>query len=117
MSIILSDFLTDNNYEGAIDYLVGKKRDLFAFQILSKEELKPTIRGKVHFFDSEDVNNQYRRNINRDIAIAYNKALEYTINRIRNYCNARNANYVLVNSESSISELLLKTLPEMGVLK
>ena len=56
-------------------------------------------------------------NINRDIAVAYNKALEYTINRIRNYCNARNANYVLVNSESSISELLLKTLPEMGVLK
>lgn len=117
MSIILSDFLTDNNYEGAIDYLVGKKRDLFCFHILSKEELKPNIRGKVHFFDSEDVNNQYRKNINRDIAIAYNKALEYTVNRIKNYCNSRNANYVLVNSESSVSELLLKTLPEMGVLK
>ena len=29
MSIILSDFLTDNNYEGAIDYLVDKRRDLF----------------------------------------------------------------------------------------
>ena len=117
MSIILSDFLTDNNYEGAIDYLVGKKRDLFCFHILSKEELKPNIRGKVHFFDSEDVNNQYRKNINRDIAIAYNKALEYTVDRIKNYCNSRNANYVLVNSESSVSELLLKTLPEMGVLK
>ena len=75
MSIILSDFLTDNNYEGAIDYLVGKRRDLFCFQILSKDEIKPNIRGKVHFFDSEDVNNQYRKNINRDISIAYNKAL------------------------------------------
>ena len=117
MSIIISDFLTDNNYESAIDYLVGKKRDLFCFQVLSKEELKPNIRGKVHFFDSEDVNNQYRKNINRDIAIAYNKALEYTINRIKNYCNSRNANYVLVQSESSVSELFLKTLPEMGVLK
>ena len=117
MSIILSDFLTDNNYEGAIDYLIGKRRDLFCFQILSKEEIKPNIRGKVHFFDSEDVNNQYRKNINKDIAIAYNKALQYTIERIKNYCNSRNANYVLVNSESSVSELLLKTLPEMGVLK
>ena len=45
------------------------------------------------------------------------KALEYTTNRIKNYCNSRNANYVLVNSDSSISELFLKTLPEMGVLK
>ena len=117
MSIILSDFLTDNNYENAIDYFVGRRRDLFCFQILSKEEIKPNIRGKVHFFDSEDVNNQYRKNINRDIVNAYNKAVEYTINRIKNYCNSRNANYVLVNSESSISELFLKTLPEMGVLK
>ena len=117
MSIILSDFLTDNNYENAIDYFVGRRRDLFCFQILSKEELKPNIRGKVHFFDSEDVNNQYRKNINRDIVNAYNQALEYTINRIKNYCNSRNANYVLVNSESSISELFLKTMPEMGVLK
>ena len=117
MSIILSDFLTDNNYESAIDYLVGRRRDLFCFQILSKEELKPTIRGKVHFFDSENVNNQYRKNINRDIVHAYHKALDYTVNRIKNYCNSRNANYVLVNSDTTVSELFLKTLPEMGVLK
>ena len=117
MSIILSDFLTDNNYENAIDYFVGRRRDLFCFQILSKEELKPTIRGKVHFFDSENVNNQYRKNINRDIVHAYQKALDFTVNRIKNYCNSRNANYVLVNSETSVSELFLKTLPELGVLK
>lgn len=117
MSIILSDFLTDNNYESAIDYFVGRRRDLFCFQILSKEELKPTIRGKVHFFDSENVNNQYRKNINRDIVHAYQKALDFTVNRIKNYCNSRNANYVLVNSDTTVSELFLKTLPEMGVLK
>ena len=117
MSIILSDFLTDNNYESAIDYFVGRRRDLFCFQILSKDELKPTIRGKVHFFDSENVNNQYRKNINRDIVHAYQKALDFTVNRIKNYCNSRNANYVLVNSDTTVSELFLKTLPEMGVLK
>ena len=117
MSVIISDFLTSNNYEGAIDYLVGKKRDLICFQILSKEELKPTIRGKVHFYDSEDGRKQYRKNINRDIIKAYNEALEYTINKIKNYCNSRSANYFLVPSEQQISELFLKTLPEMGVLK
>ena len=117
MSIIISDFLTENNYEGAIDYLVGKRRDLFCFQVLSKEELKPNIRGKVHFYDSENASKQYRKNINKDIVVAYNMALEYTINRIKNYCNSRNANYLLVPSDQSVSELFLKTLPEMGVLK
>ncbi len=117
MSIIISDFLTENNYEQAIDYLVGKKRDLFCFQILSKEELKPTIRGKVHFYDSEDGNRQYRKNINKDIITAYNEALEYIIKRITNYCNSRNANYLMFQSDKSISEIFLKILPEMGVLK
>ena len=117
MSIILSDFLTDNDYEQAIDYLVDKKRDLFCFQILSKEEIKPNIRGKVHLYDSEDVNKIYRKNINRDIITAYNEALAYTVNRIKNYCNSRNASYMLVQSDKSVSEVFLKDLPEMGVLK
>lgn len=117
MSIIISDFLTENDYEQALDHLASKKRDLYCFQILSKDELKPTIRGKVHFFDSEDINLQYRKRINRDIVKAYNEALEYTINRIKNYCNARNASYLLIQSNQSVSEIFLKTLPEMGVLK
>lgn len=117
MSIIISDFLTENNYEEAIDYLVDKKRDLFCFQVLAKDEIKPNIRGKVHFYDSEDASNEYRKNIQKDIAIAYSKALEYTVNRIKNYCNSRNANYLLVQSDTSLSELFLKILPEMGVLK
>lgn len=117
MSIIISDFLTENNYEEAIDYLVDKKRDLFCFQILDKDEIKPNIRGKVHFYDSENSTNEYRKNINKDIVAAYNKALEYVVNRIRNYCNARGANYLLVQSDASLSEIFLKTMPEMGVLK
>ncbi len=117
MSIIISDYLTDNNYETAIDYLVGKKRDVFCIQVLSKEELKPKIRGKVHFFDSENINNYYRKNINKDIVKAYNMAIEYVINRIRNYCLSRNANYLMVSSEKPISEIFLESLPELGVLK
>lgn len=117
MSIIISDFLTESNYENAIDYLVEKRRDLYCFQVLSKNELKPNIRGKVHFYDSELQTRQYRKNINKDIATAYNLALNYTIDRIKNYCNARNAGYLLVQSDKSVAEIFLKTLPEMGVLK
>ena len=117
MSIIISDFLTDNNYESAIDYLVDKKRDLFCFQILTKDELKPTIRGKVHFYDSENIKMEYRKNINKDIVTAYNKAVEYVTERIKNYCMSRGANYLLVPSDTKVSELFLKILPEMGVLK
>lgn len=117
MSVIISDFLTDNNYEEAIDYLVSKKRHVFAMQVLSKEELNPLIRGKVHFFDSEDVGKTYHKNIDREIAKAYKLALEYATGRIRNYCSARGADYALVSAEDSIAEIFLGKLSEMGVLK
>lgn len=117
MSVIISDFLTDNNYEEAIDYLVEKKRDVLCMQVLSKEELRPTITGKVHLFDSEDNEVYYRKNVTREIMKAYKEALNYTINRIKGFCEARNQSYALVEAEKSISSIFLMKLPELGVIK
>ena len=117
LSIIISDFLTDNDYENAIDYLVGKKRDLFCVQLLNNDELKPKVRGKVHFFDSENNSKIYRKDINRDIMQAYREALAYATNRLSNYCNARNANYLLVNTDTPINDVFFEQIPNVGVLK
>ncbi len=117
ISVLISDFLTDNDYEGAIDFLSSKKRDVFCMQILSKEELNPKARGKMHFFDSENVAREYRKNINRDILNAYKAALEYATGRIRNYCFARGGEYALVSTEQTMQELFFGILADKGVLK
>lgn len=117
LSVILSDFLTDNNYEDAITYLADKKRDILCVQILAKEEVKPLIRGKMHLFDSENAEKYYRRNIDREIAQAYKKALEYTIDRIRNHCAARGADYVFFGAEESVASFFFDKLVDAGVLK
>lgn len=117
MSVIISDFLTDNNYEDAIDYLASKKRDILCVQVLSKEELNPQARGKMHFFDSENTERYYRKNINRDIANAYKAALNYVQERIRNYCAARGADYMLIGDEDDLGDVFFGRLVDMGVLK
>jgi uncharacterized protein (DUF58 family) len=117
MSIIISDFLTDNNFEDGIDLLTSKKRDILCIQVLSKEELNPKVRGKMHLFDSENVNLSYRKNINREIITAYKKALDYATNRVREFCASRGADYMLVSSEQSMYEIFFEKLLEMGVLK
>ena len=117
MSIIISDFLTDNDYEEAVNYLVGKKRDVFCLQILSKEELNPKARGKLHYFDSEDGNKFYRKNINREIIAAYKKALEYVTSKVRDLCLSRGANYLLASAEDSINDVFFKKMLTVGVLK
>ncbi len=117
LSVILSDFLTDNDYERAIDYLASKKRDVLCMQILSKEELQPKARGKMHFFDSEDNAREYRRNIGRDILNAYKQAVEYATGRIQSYCVSRGGEYQLVRSDLSMQELFFGMLADKGVLK
>ncbi len=116
-SVILSDFLTDNDYENAISHLADKKRDILCMQILSREEMKPQLRGKMFLFDSESAAKTYKRNIDREIAQAYKKALEYTVDRIRNHCAARGAEYMLVPAEASIGQLFFENMVDLGVLK
>lgn len=117
LSVIISDFLTDHNYEDAISCLADKKRDILCVQILSREEVKPLIRGKMFLFDSENAAKTYKRNIDREIAQAYKKALEYTVDRIKNHCAARGAEYMFVGAEDSVGDLFFNKMVDVGVLK
>ena len=117
MSVIISDFLTENNFEDAIDLLTDKKRDILCLQILSIDETKPDIRGKVHLFDSEDGEKYYRKNVTRDIAKAYQAALDYVIGRIEGYCNARGAIYMLIEAETSLAQIFMDKFVQMEVVK
>ena len=117
LSIVISDFLTDNDYENAIDHMTSKRRDVFCIQVLSSEELEPNARGKVHFFDSEDQSRFYRKNISREIARAYKRALDYVTGKIRDYCMARGASYLLVPAQRPLAEVMFGDLVTREVLK
>ncbi len=117
MSVIISDFLTDNDYERAIDHLVSKKRDVFCIQILSREELNPQFSGKMHLIDSENVDLTYKKNIDRDVIKAYRAAIEYATGRIREYCHARGAHYLLASAEDDLGEIIFGKFSDMGVIK
>lgn len=117
MSIIISDFLTDNDFERAVDHLASKKRHVLCVQVLSKEELNPKTRGKMHLFDSENLNRYYRKNINREIIAAYKQAVNYATERVRSLCASRGADYLLVGAEDSVGDMFFNRLVEQGVLK
>ncbi len=117
LSVIISDFLTDHEFESAIDRMTDKHRDILCVQILSAEEMNPQFRGKHHFFDSESTNRFYRKNIDREIIRAYREALAYATERIRNYCGARGAAYLLASAEDSLGDIFFEKLVSMGVFK
>ena len=116
-SILISDFLTDNDFFNAIDHLRGKKRDVLCLQILSEEELHPQIRGKSIIRDSEDMGRFYKDNIGRDMLEAYRKALNHVTKRLEDFCVSREADYQLVSTKDELKDILLGQLMKKGVIK
>lgn len=116
-SILISDFLTDEDYEQAIDKFAEKKRDIFCVQVLSREELNPQVRGKMHLFDAENTQNFFRKKIDKDRIKAYKAALQYVTERIKNYCEARGGHYMLVPAFAKLTEVFFGDMVDLGVLK
>lgn len=117
MSVIISDFLTDNDFDDAVNHLADKRRDVLCIQVLSPDELNPKIRGKVHLYDSENAEKTYRKNIKKDIMQAYRRALEYATSRINELCASRGAGYLLVSSEDQMGDIFFGKMVEREVLK
>lgn len=116
-SILISDFLTDEDYERAIDRFAEKKRDIFCVQVLSREELNPQVRGKMHLFDAENVQSFFRKKIDKERIRAYKEALKYVTERIKNYCEARGGHYMLVPAFAKLTDVFFGDLVDLGVLK
>ena len=117
LSVIISDFLTDNDYDAAIDHLAGKKRDIVCIQVLSKDEMNPKARGKLHYYDCENSERFYRKNISREIINAYKRALEYATGRLRTLCLSRGGQYMLVGSDESMQQIFFDKMINLGVMK
>ena len=116
-SILISDFLTDDNYERAIDRFAERRRDILCVQILSREELNPQFRGKMHLFDSEDVGNFFRRKIDRDRVAAYKAALKHVTERIKSHCESRGGYYLMIPAYKSLSDVFFGDMTDMEVVK
>ncbi len=116
-SILISDFLTDDVYERAIDRFAEQKRDFICIQVLSREELNPQMRGKVHLFDVENNLRFFRKKVDRDRINAYKAALKFVTERIKSYCEARGGFYMLVPGHQKLSEVFFGNLTDMEVLK
>lgn len=116
-SILISDFLTDEDFNRAIDRFAEQKRDILCVQVLSRDELNPQFRGKMHLFDSENAGDFFRRKIDKDRVNAYKSALKFVTERIKGYCESRGGAYMLAPAYEKLSDVFFGDMVDMGVLK
>ena len=117
MSVIISDFLTNNDFKSCVGYLRSKHRDVTCIQLLTEEEIDPSYSGKNILFDSESPSKYYKKNIRKENLKAYMEALEYIKNDIYSYCTSRGANYMFTSTSESIDKIILNNAIKKEIVK
>ena len=120
MAVIISDFLTENDWKKAVDYLLYKKRQVLLIQVLTPEELDPTYVGRVNLIDSEsvdisDVKNMKLR-INSSMQAAYEEALADFKSDISEFCKKRDVDFISISTDTPIERVLFKELLKVGMM-
>ena len=121
LSILISDFLTDEDWGGGVDYLLFKGREMHLVQVLSPDELTPDMRGKFFMLDAEadtesdDRNMKYE--VTRTAMKAYEEALLYHHRQLRSFCDARGMGFLTFSSDESIEQILFMKATQEGLIR
>ena len=120
LSVIISDFLTESNWQKAVDYLLYKNRQVLLIQILSLSELDPTYEGRVNLIDSEAADISDPRNmklrITSGLRKAYERALGDLHEEMHTFCSKRGVGYISVSSDTPIERVLFGELLKGGIM-
>lgn len=114
--VILSDFLYKEGYEQGLRYLIGRGYDLVCIQILSPQELEPTLGGDLRLRDVED-SDRTEVTISAPLLKRYKQNLSSYCEQLRLFCAQREVAHMTVRSDTAADQLILDYLRTRGVLR
>ncbi|HGJ65466.1 TPA: hypothetical protein ENS27_08770 [bacterium] len=107
VAIIISDFLVlPNIYEAGLKSLLYKNFDVKVIQILSEDELNPSLSGELKLQDSE-TNETKEVTITDSMLARYRLRLTKFCNDLKEFCLINNSTYILINTASQFDDLIL----------
>jgi uncharacterized protein (DUF58 family) len=116
VAVVISDFFDRDGYEEALKYLLHRKFDVFVVQVLSPQELSPTLTGHLKLLDSETT--QYvEMSASRAVFKTYKKTLDSFTGELRDFCLSRGIGYILASSATPFDRLVLRYLRRLGLVK
>jgi hypothetical protein len=114
--VLLSDVFFKEGYEPGLRMLVGHGFDLFVLQVLSPQEVEPTIGGDLRLKDVED-GDTAEVTISAPLLKRYKANLTAYVNRLHEFCAGRDIVHLLVRSDAPVDTLVLDYLRRRGLLR
>lgn len=114
--VLISDFMVKEGYETGLRLLRGHGYDLFAIQVLSPQEMTPTIGGDLRLKDIED-GDAAEVTISAPLLKRYQQTLNAYCNRLHEFCAQRDIVHMTVKSDTKVDSFVLDYLRRRGLLK
>lgn len=106
LSVIISDLLNENRWQKAVDYLLYKKRQTLVCQILAREDLAPSFKGRLELVDCEGCGQGDARNVNinisRPVLESYRREIAAYICELEQICASKGAAFMSVGTDVPI---------------
>lgn len=109
ISIIISDFLTEEKWEEAIQKLQYHKQEVLLIWILSEDEREPSWRGNLRLKDTETGEYQDLE-MTQGMLDAYQKELAKYEAKIREFCRKRQIRMFQISEKDSLLKTIHKIL-------
>ena len=120
LSVIVSDFFSDEDWRRGVDYLLYKKKQILLAQVYSPDELDPSYTDRVSLIDSESVDMTDPKNmkirINKSMQLAFREAVDAFYADIRDFCKRRDAGFIALDCEKPIEKELFSELLKRGTV-
>ena len=107
--VLLSDGFVNDDLAQALSFLQYKKQNVFFVQILSAEELNPSLNGRFRLVDSEN-KEALDVTCNESVLSIYHKTLTNFLNNIHALCSKNGMQYTLISSDTDFKKAIFEKL-------
>jgi len=114
--IVISDFLDKNGYEEGLRFLLSRPYDCYAMQVLSPDEIEPTLSGDLRLTDVED-DDAAEVTVSRALINRYKHNLQVYCEGIREFCTRRGINYLFTSTGVPFDQIILSYFRKRGLVK
>lgn len=118
--VMISDFLTDNDWKKSVEFLIHKGCQILLLQVLTPEEISPLHLGRTNLIDSEadssfDPKN-IRVNITSSLQDSYDETFNEIQNDIKNFSSKMGIDYISIDTSKSIDKVIFSELLKIELI-
>ena len=121
LTVLISDFFTENEWKSAVNYLCQKKRQVLLIHLLTPAEADPNFLGRTNLLDSEFVDAADGKNmkirITKSLLAAYKEVIEDMRSDLSSFSKTHGVQCISITTDRPIEKVIFEDLLRVGVVK